>query len=49
MRVTPAMHLGITDHIWTIGELVAAAIDGTIPEIRGRRVGRFTVLDGGAA
>jgi hypothetical protein len=25
LRVTPAMALGVTDHIWTIGELIAAA------------------------
>jgi predicted short-subunit dehydrogenase-like oxidoreductase (DUF2520 family) len=47
LRVTPAMQLGITDHVWTLGELVAAALDGTIPEMRGRRHGRFTVFDGG--
>src|SRR5258706_15078338 len=28
LRVTPAMHLGVTDHVWTIGELVNAALDG---------------------
>ena len=26
LRVTPAMHLGVTDHIWTISELVTAAL-----------------------
>ena len=30
MRVTPAMQLGITDHIWTVGELIEAALDGVI-------------------
>ena len=25
LRITPAMAMGITDHIWTIGELVDAA------------------------
>jgi hypothetical protein len=44
LRITPAMHLGVTDHVWTIGELVATALDGTIPEPRGRRHGRFTVV-----
>ena len=30
LRITPAMALGVTDHIWTIGELVAAALgDGS--------------------
>ena len=28
LRVTPAMQLGVTDHIWTIGELVHAALTG---------------------
>jgi IS1 family transposase len=26
LRITPAVHLGVTDHIWTIGELVDAAL-----------------------
>jgi hypothetical protein len=30
LRITPAMHLGVTDHIWTIGELVDGALYGTI-------------------
>jgi IS1 family transposase len=47
LRVTPAMQLGVTDHIWTIGELVDAALEGVIPAPRGRRYGRFTVIDGG--
>jgi hypothetical protein len=32
LRVTPAMQLRVTDHIWTISELVAAALDGSLPE-----------------
>ncbi len=28
IRCTPAMELGVTDHIWTIGELVAEALKG---------------------
>jgi len=27
LRCTPAMALGVTDHIWTIGELVQAALE----------------------
>ena len=27
LRVTPAMQLGVTDHIWTIGELIARALE----------------------
>ena len=30
LRITPAMQLGVTDHIWTIGELVDAALNGTL-------------------
>jgi hypothetical protein len=47
LRVTPAMQLGVTDHIWTIGELVDAALEGVLPAPGGRRYGRFTVMDGG--
>jgi IS1 family transposase len=49
LRVTPAMHLGVTDHVWTISELVNAALNGVVPEVQGRKVGRFSVIDGGAA
>jgi IS1 family transposase len=47
LRVTPAMQVGVTDHIWTIGELVDAALDGAVPAPGGRRYGRFTVIEGG--
>jgi len=30
LRITPAMQLGVTDHIWTVGELVDAALTGVI-------------------
>jgi hypothetical protein len=49
LRVTPAMQLGVTDHIWTISKLVNAALNGTVPEAQGRKVGRFAVFDGGAS
>ena len=48
LRITPAMHLGITDHIWTIGELVDAALDGVIAPQPKKRYGRFTVIEGGS-
>lgn len=49
LRVTPAMHLRITDHVWSISELVEAALNGVVPsQPESRKVGRFTVLDGGA-
>jgi hypothetical protein len=41
------MQLGVTDHVWTVSELIEAALDGVTPEPRGRRVGRFTVIEGG--
>jgi hypothetical protein len=28
LRCTPAMALGVTDHIWTVGELIAEALGG---------------------
>ena len=30
LRITPAMQLGVTDHVWSIGELVDAALHGLI-------------------
>jgi len=48
LRVTPAMQLGITDHIWTISELVEKALTDAIEQPVGRKVGRFTVIDGGS-
>ncbi len=47
LRITPAMALDVTDHIWTIGELIEAATTGEAPEPEGRRVGRLRVIDGG--
>jgi len=47
LRITPAMQLGVTDHIWTIGELVDAALTGEIQPPLGRKVGPFTVINGG--
>lgn len=47
IRTTPAVAQGITDHVWSIGELVDAATAGELPQPEGRRVGRFRVIDGG--
>ncbi len=44
IRMTPAMALGVTDHIWTIGELVEAATNPGDPP---PRHAPFTVIDGG--
>jgi IS1 family transposase len=49
LRITPAMQLGVTDHVWSIGELVDAALTGEVEPAPGRRYGRFTVIDGGNA
>jgi IS1 family transposase len=31
LRITPAMQLGVTDHVWSIGELIDAALMGEVP------------------
>jgi hypothetical protein len=50
LRTTPAMALGIADRVWTIGDLLDAALatQPIAPETTapGRRK-RFTVIDGG--
>ena len=35
------------DPIWSIGELVEAALSGKTAAPAGRRVGRFTAIEGG--
>ncbi len=35
LRITPAMQLGVTDHVWSIGELIDAALDGELPSDSG--------------
>lgn len=47
LRITPAMALGIADHIWSIGELVQAAFEQEDRPERGARYGRFAVIEGG--
>jgi len=32
LRITPAMQLGVTDHIWTVRQMVDAALNGTLAE-----------------
>ncbi len=49
IRMTPAMARGVTDHIWTIGELIEAALGDETPKPEGQRHGRFRVIDGGLA
>jgi IS1 family transposase len=45
LRITPAMAVGVTDHIWTIGELVDACLANAPIDRRRRR--RFRVIPGG--
>lgn len=51
LRVTPAMELGIADHVWSIEELIEAAgsPDDFAPVGRIASGGRFRVIDGGRA
>jgi hypothetical protein len=44
LRITPAMAMGITDHIWSAGELIDAA---TTDESPTPRIRPFTVIQGG--
>ncbi len=44
IRMTPAMALGVADHIWTIGELIETVTSGYEPPTR---FGPFEVIDGG--
>lgn len=46
LGITPAMALGVTDHIWTIGELVQAALSPEPVEPEGKRVGCFLLIEG---
>jgi hypothetical protein len=50
LHTTPAVSLGITDHVWSIGELIDAALatqpitpETSAPDHRKR----FTVIEGG--
>lgn len=47
-RTTPAVSLGLTDHVWSIGELIDAAL-AILPPDLGRRHKKpaFTVIDVG--
>ncbi len=49
LRITTAMQLGISDHVWTISELVNAALSGEIQERVERAKSRLRVIQGGKA
>ena len=44
IRTTPAMAIGVTDHIWTLGELLDAA---KRPNDLPGRLAAFTLIHGG--
>lgn len=46
LRITPAMHLGITDHVWTISELIEAALSKGAQMRVKRAQSQFRVIDG---
>jgi hypothetical protein len=47
IKTTPAMALGLTDHVWSIAELIEGALHGSVDPRSRRR--RFRVIDGGRA
>lgn len=42
LRITPAMHLGIADHIWSIGELITSSLTGEV-----KMASTWQVISGG--
>jgi IS1 family transposase len=51
-QTTPAMALGLTDHVWSVGELIDAALAAVPPiptETAPERRRRFRVIEGGRA
>jgi IS1 family transposase len=47
-NMTPAMSLGIADHVWSLGELIDAALAIVPPDLgRRHKKPRFTVVEGG--
>jgi hypothetical protein len=46
LRITPGMAIGITDHVWSIAELIET-VAARRPERPGRQIGRFRVIEGG--
>jgi IS1 family transposase len=47
LRITPAMQLGITDHVWSVSEMIGAALSGKIQDRVSRHRRNFKVIDGG--
>ncbi|MBI1393636.1 MAG: transposase [Alphaproteobacteria bacterium] len=48
LRATPAMALGLTEHPWSIGELIEAAVTNETPqEPQGKQIETLRVIEGG--
>lgn len=50
LRTTPAIALGIADHVWSIGELIEAALSAVPPrpfQTPPERRRQFRVIEGG--
>jgi IS1 family transposase len=47
LRVSPAMHLGLTDHVWSVRELVDAALGNEVQCKVNAVLGGFRVIPGG--
>lgn len=47
LRITPAMHLGITDHVWTMSELLDAALSKGAQMHVKRSLPQFRIIEGG--
>jgi len=47
LRITPAMHLGVTDHVWTISEFIEAALSkGAQMQVK-KALGQLKIVPGG--
>jgi IS1 family transposase len=46
LRITPAMHLGIADHVWSVSELASAALTGEIQD-KAQHYRSLRVIQGG--
>jgi IS1 family transposase len=47
LRITPAMHLSITDHVWTMSELIEAALSkGAQMQVQ-KALGQLRIIPGG--
>lgn len=48
LRITPAMQLGVTDHIWTVSELIEAALSPVVQkQVELEKMGGLRVIQGG--